>query len=184
MQLFTKYWDQLQRRKQKLPSRVTAIYYDTCAKIDQHNRDWQSTLRLEQKFKTHDWSVCVNTTLFAMNIVDCWKVYSKLTFGVDDNGNLIKDETQKEFYGNLVAEMIDNREDIRITRNCRVNNESPTGNRAIDVRTGLPMSGIGPHLPPTKKRRRVGGVLVHPRFLYQGSCVVCTVGRKKVKSTC
>jgi Transposase IS4 len=160
--------------------RSVAIYYETCARIDQHNRDRQSTLKMERKFHTTDWSSRVNTTIFAMILVDCWKVYSQLTFVVGADGKLVKQETQKEFYGNLAAEMIDNTEDIVATR--RGANATPPGEQAIDRLTGLPMRGIGPHLSPTKRRRVVGGEIV-PTQLYQGHCVVCAKEKKKVKTT-
>jgi hypothetical protein len=58
----------------------------------------------------------VNTTIFAMILIDCWKVYSQLTLFVGADGKIIKEETQKELNGNLAAEMIDNTEDIFATR--------------------------------------------------------------------
>jgi hypothetical protein len=86
---------------------------------------------MERKFHTTDWSSRVNTTIFAMILVDCWKVYSQLTFVVGVDGKLVKQETQKEFFGNLAAEMIDNTEDIVATR--RGANATPPGEQAIDL---------------------------------------------------
>ena len=113
--------------------------------------------------------------------IDCWKLYSQLTFGVGDDGELVKEETQKDFYGNLAAEMIDNRLDRVATRQRNVA-QSLLDQAAIDQRTGMPMSGIGPHLSPTRRKRTIGGVVI-PTQLYQGVCVICSKGRKKVKTT-
>jgi Transposase IS4 len=50
------------------------IYYDTCGRIDQSNRHRQATLKLEHKFKVHDWSDRVNHSILGMAIVDTWLV--------------------------------------------------------------------------------------------------------------
>jgi hypothetical protein len=46
--------------------------------------------------------------IFSMCVVDCWKMYSQLTFKLDESHKLIAGETQNPFYGHLAAEMIDN----------------------------------------------------------------------------
>jgi hypothetical protein len=53
---------------------------------------------------THNWAKQVNITILSMCLVDVWKVWRLLT--VDESGKPI--ETQKEFYGHLAAELIDN----------------------------------------------------------------------------
>jgi Transposase IS4 len=92
------------------------MYYNICAKIDNHNRDRSDTLQLEQKFETNDWSMRVNFSIFAMIVVDTWKVYSKLSFNINEEGKRINKESQKQFYGRLAAELIDNREGAIVTR--------------------------------------------------------------------
>ena len=53
-------------------------YYAVCSKVDQLNRDRQSTLSIERKFKTLDWSMRVNLTILSMCIVDAWRVWSRI----------------------------------------------------------------------------------------------------------
>jgi hypothetical protein len=79
------------------------VYYSTCAVIDQQNRDRQDALMIKRKLKTHDWATRVNLSIFAIILVDCWRVYSKLSFNATN-----KVEVQKDFYAHLAAEMIDN----------------------------------------------------------------------------
>jgi hypothetical protein len=94
------------------------MYYKTCAKIDQHNRDRQATLGIEQKLVTHNWSLRVNLSILSMIVVDTWKVYSQLTYANERQGTA---ESQKEFYAHLAAELIDNRYDNigRLGSRCR-----------------------------------------------------------------
>jgi hypothetical protein len=78
----------------EIPQPVASkVYYLTCAKVDNHNRDWCNTLQLEQKLKTTSWSMRVNMTIFGMIVVDCWKVYAKLHFNADEIGNKIAKNT-------------------------------------------------------------------------------------------
>jgi hypothetical protein len=65
--------------------------------IDQSNCHRQATLKLERKFKTHDWSDRVNHSIFGMSIVDTWLVYSQCT--------QTEEEDQGAFYEYLAAEM-------------------------------------------------------------------------------
>jgi Transposase IS4 len=88
--------------------KAAELYYMVCSKIDQHNRDRQDTLMIERKLQTHDWSTRVNLSLLSIILVDTWRAYSQLTFPVNGYGELQKSESQKEFYGNLAAELIDN----------------------------------------------------------------------------
>jgi hypothetical protein len=80
------------------------IYYDTCGQIDQSNQDQQVTLKLERKFKTHDWIDRVNHSIFGMSIVNTWLVYSQCTQETE--------EDQGAFYEYLAAEMIDDTFDV------------------------------------------------------------------------
>jgi hypothetical protein len=87
--------------------RATQLYYECAAKIDQHNRDCHATLGIERKLVTHNWAKRVNISILFICLVDAWKIWSLLT--VDESGKPI--ETQKEFYGHLAAEFIDNNYD-------------------------------------------------------------------------
>jgi Transposase IS4 len=53
--------------------KATEIYYSTCGKIDQHNRDRQATLGLERQIKTHDWASRVNMSILSMCILTLGK---------------------------------------------------------------------------------------------------------------
>jgi hypothetical protein len=79
------------------------IYYDTCGRINQSNRHRQATLKLEHKFKVHDWSDRVNHSILWMAIVDTWLVYSQCTQTEEDQGS---------FYEHLALEMIENTMDL------------------------------------------------------------------------
>ena len=62
------------------PPKACELYYTTCAAVDQRNRYRQSTLQIETKFQTKDWSKQVNLTIFGMCVVesDNWdQVYTK-----------------------------------------------------------------------------------------------------------
>jgi hypothetical protein len=126
------------------------VYYSCCARVDQHNRDRCDTLGLERKFETNNWSMRVNMTIFGMTLVYSWRVHSRLTFNVDEEGKQIRRETQKQYYGRLSTDLIDNKEDTTTTRE-RVGNVGVASMPAIERTTGRPTSGIGARLTPTNK---------------------------------
>jgi Transposase IS4 len=106
-------WRQMEDDRFAPPEQVTfqivqpyaaELYYSACGKVDQHNCDRQDTLQLERKIGTHSWATRVNHTILAMCVVDSWKVYACLAFGVNQSAT----ETQGDFYGQLAAELIDN----------------------------------------------------------------------------
>eukprot|EP00977_Amphora_coffeiformis_P024561 scaffold16227_cov128-Amphora_coffeaeformis.AAC.1 len=45
---------------------ASKLNYDNCGRIDQHNRVRQANLKVERKFGTNDWSLCVNLSLFSI----------------------------------------------------------------------------------------------------------------------
>jgi Transposase IS4 len=153
--------------------RAAEIYYKVCAKIDQHNRDRQATLGIERKLVTNDWSMRVNLSIFAMIVVDTWRVYSGLTF--DQNNG----ETQKEFYGRLATELIDNKFDFigRSSARAKDNNNNDDDDAfdspVIDRNTGVARSGVDAHITPTKRRQRDvrGNEKTHA---LQGRCKMCS----------
>jgi Transposase IS4 len=155
--------------------KAAEVYYAVCSKIDQHNRDRQDTLMIERKLQTHDWSMRLNLSLLAIIFVDSWRVYSQITFPVNNAGELQKIESQKEFYGNLAAELIDNSFDRIGMRNRCLDFEHTTheADSVIDKRNGLPRFGTAAHLTPTKrKRKRKDGS--NTNYSFQGRCRVCS----------
>lgn len=156
------------------------LYYESCAKIDQHNRDRQATLGIERKFKTHDWSKRVNLTILSMCIVDSWKVWSSITKSTDGNPK----ETQKDFYGHLAAELIDNKYD-GVQRRVIAAGEGTESGELVDVRnprTGEIRRGLDIHLTPTKRKRITNGV--ETKHAYQGRCNVCQKKTMLICSCC
>jgi hypothetical protein len=155
--------------------RASETYYSVCGKIDQHNRDHQDTLQIERK-------------LLPMCSVDSFRVYSRMT--VDQEGNPY--ETQKEFYGYLAAELIDNTFDVVLARSR--NSPSSTSLSYPDEKqgisaavmcsvTGAARCGLDIHLTPTKRKRknREG---VETSFSFQGRCRVCGLKTKYECSAC
>jgi hypothetical protein len=105
---------------------------------------------LEQKVKTHDWAKRVNMSRFAMIVVNTYLFYSQSTECK---------ETQKDFYDELVEDLIDNNFDgaadggRRSRDNTRVVDRNPTLSRT----PGAPRSGVDAHLRPTKRKRMSRG---------------------------
>ena len=112
-------------------------------------------------------------SILAIIFVDTWGVYRRLTFGDDEDGS--KEKTQKEFYENLAAELIDNTYDRvggATRRSGSTSSPSAIDPAVIDIGTGMPRCGESTHLTPTKrKRRHKDGTLTKNR--YQGRCRVC-----------
>ncbi len=161
--------------------KAAELYYKVCGKIDQHNRDRQDTLGIERKIRTNDWSMRVNLSILGMIIVDTWKAYSQLTFGT---GHDEHEETQKEFYGHLSAELIDNTYDCIGRRRSRSPDQvtTPTG-AAVCHLTGNSRVGEGPHLTPTRRKRKdKDGNETNQKF--QGHCRVCKQKTTYVCSVC
>jgi Transposase IS4 len=153
--------------------RAAEVYYSCCGKIDQHNRDRQATLGIEKKLKTLDWSLRVNLSLLGIIVVDTWRIW-QLFSSPETSGESV--ETQKAFYGQLAAELIDNNYD-RIGGAAR-NRTTPTSmeNDEDEPRYQTPRSGVDAHLTPTKMRiNDKNNKGTHSR---QGRCRVC-----KLKTT-
>lgn len=173
-------WRQLQPvETQELPERVeltidqpeaAEVYYDTCGKIDLHNRRRHDTLRLERKLEVKDWSKRVNLTILGMIIVDSFLLYSQL---------IDKHEPEHQFYTFLAEELIDNTYDSMARRSSRQSNASEEGTPTSATRaiapSGRPRAGINIHLTPTKRRRK------ETKYLLQGRCTICA---KKTTHTC
>jgi Transposase IS4 len=89
--------------------RAAETYYQGCGRIDQHNQTRQDTLQLERKIQTNNWDRRVNTTLFAMVVVDAFLLAKGCT-------GSIKLGNTSFFIEQLAQELIDNEYDKRSTR--------------------------------------------------------------------
>ena len=113
----------------------------------------------------------VNLLIFAIIVVDCWCIKHGV---LQDRCN----ESEYDFYARLADEMIDNNLDQGYgTRNTSNSNASPTSTIVEPI--GNLSSGVGIHLTPTKKRRKMKGEIT--KFLQQDWCKECN--QKKYKST-
>ena len=160
-------WRQVDQTPDASPERVnlivpqpeaSEIYYDTCGKIDQHNRHRQKTLQIERKLKTTNWAIRVNMTILGMIIVDTWLIWKGIC-GLTD-----ADEDQKDFYTKLSEELIDN--DVgRARKSAGVSSPS----NLSEVK-----SGVSTHLTPTKRSRKD-----KPTQKYNNWCRVCRAYKTK-----
>lgn len=139
---------------------VVETYYSTCAAVDRHNRCRQDELRLEHKLQTQDWSTRVNLTLLGFCVVDAWLLYAGAHGPV---GRL----EQSEFYVDLATQLIDNTYDAVGLRPRRVWEQQSVGQPPL-----VPVTGTGPHLTPTNKRKKK-----ERNFCVQRDCSVCHVHR-------
>jgi hypothetical protein len=146
--------------------KAAELYYDVCSKIDRHNRRRCDGLCLERKIETHNWSKRVNFSIFGMIVVDSFLVYSQL----------VKAETENDFYVSLAEELIDNTYDSVARRRPAEVMFSP---EAIG-RDGRPRSGTSAaHLTPTKKRKKS-----NPKQHQQSKCRVCKSKTRDMCSQC
>lgn len=140
---------------------VAELYYDTCGAVDQHNRHRQSTLNLEKKLQTKDWSRRVNMSIFGIIVVDSWLMYNGCIGG--------HAMTQKEFYKTLATELIDNDFGVGV-RSRRSSADSSSDGSSVGT------AGRGLHLTPTKKKVP-GGTNGRTTFSQQ-RCRIC--GKKTI----
>jgi len=152
----------------KLPQ-VAQAYYECCAQIDRHNRCRQNDLQLEHKLQTHDWSMRVNLSLLGMCVVDSWLLYCGARGA---NAAL----TQRQFYEDLAAQLIDNTFDTIGVR-ARA---TPSSAQVEEVGSSLRYS-VGIHLTPTGKRRS-GASVGDGDHRAQRNCRVCK--RHKSSQVC
>lgn len=153
---------------------VCELYYNACAQVDRHNRCRQDDVQLERKIQTQDWNFRVNSSILAMIFVDSWFVWKG---ALADRCKT----SQAELYMRLAEELIDNDCDSLPARRRRAPEVDPTQSGAYDA--GVPRSGVGAHLTPTRKRRRSreGTVTAHRQ---QARCVVCGGKTTHVCSLC
>jgi hypothetical protein len=102
----------------------------------------------------NDWSKQVNLSIFLMIVVDTWKVYSQFSYNPQKQST----ETQKEFYGWLVAELIDNQVN-QVGEAWKTQNKAMNKgyNFAMDHTTRTGCSGIDAHITPTKRNKKSAG---------------------------
>lgn len=139
---------------------IAETYYEAASQIDRHNRCRQHDLNLEKKFQVREWSIRVNTSLLAVCIVDAWLLYK----GSQGSRDIM---TPNQFYGKLAEQLIDN--DYAVTG---------TRSRNVDVpATKVTASGIGPHLTPTTRKRKLQNG-TPTNFAMQGRCKMCKNGAR------
>ena len=113
--------------------KAAEMYYNTCGKIDHHNRWRHDTLRLERNVETNNWSKQVNQSILGMIVVDKFLCYNQLV-----------DESEKEgdFYLRLAEELIDNKYDsIQLfPRNGTIEELLVVGKQIARLFTSLPLS--------------------------------------------
>ena len=85
--------------------KCSEIYYDVCAAIDEHNRYWQDTLRIEHKIETKSWYKRGTISLFGIYVVDTWLMYKGAT--TDDSVHPDPELNQQDFYCTLAEELIE-----------------------------------------------------------------------------
>ena len=140
--------------------KAAEMYYNTCVKIDHHNKRRHDTLRLEIKVNTNDWSKRVNQIILGIILVDTFLCYNQL---VDDS------EKEVDFYLRLAEELIDNKY-YSIQLHPRNGTAEQTPSLDAIGKDGRPRSGIFIHLNP-KNRKRKGSITA----LHQGRCKICKV---------
>jgi hypothetical protein len=146
-------------------------YYNSCAKIDQHNKCRQAELMLERKVKTKEWWRRVSHSLVAMCCVDSYLLMVGCR-GTRDNGF----STARHFFDKLAELLIDNTFEARNLRR--------RADRALAAANALAITTdemLETHLQtiaptPTKKRKKN-----NPNRMAQGLCMVC---RKSATSVC
>ena len=146
------------------------LYYNSCGKVDQHNRGRQADLMLERKLGTHDWDTRANHSIFGMVVVDAFK----LALGCQGN----KCMKIRDFLEVLAAQLIDNTFDTidlrPRTRRSGTDSQSSVGgtsrSRDDDYSNG---AGVPKRLhltapTPTKRYKKN-----KPKHRAQGRCMVC-----------
>jgi len=154
--------------KFKLPQ-VAQAYLECCAQIDRHNRCRQNDLQLEHKLPTHVWSMRVSVSLSGMCVVDSWLLYS----GARGETAAL---TQRQFYEDLAAHLIDNTFDTVGVRARATPSSAPV------EEVGAPLRyGVGIHVTPRGKRRS-GASVGAGDHRDQCNCRVCK--RHKSSQVC
>jgi Transposase IS4 len=141
--------------------KAAETYYSACGRIDQHNRTRQDTLQLERKMQTNNWDKRVNTTLFAMIVVDSYLLAKGCSGSVKLTNSVY-------FIEQLAQELIDNDYDKRMTR-------SGGKKRSREVVALAPLINTSLYLtnPTPTKRRRKNAKTGKLTCCKQGRCCFC-----------
>jgi Transposase IS4 len=139
--------------------KAAELYYKAAGKIDQHNRTRQDTLQLERKLQTNNWDKRVNTTLFAMIVVDAFLLCKGCT-------GSIALQNPSYYIEQLAEELIDNDYDKMCTRNKKRSREVEPPAPAIN--TALYLTN-----PTPTKRLRVNKKTGKLTICKQGRCCSC-----------
>jgi Transposase IS4 len=143
--------------------KAAELYYSSCTRIDQHNRCPQDDLQLERKYVMTSWSMRVNMTLLGIIIVDSWLLCPGARGA---NAGL-----QSDLYEELATDLVFNNYDsVGLRRRA---SESLEGDTACH-----PTAGIGCHLTPTRKFKRLK-TGQGTSYRVQRDCKVC----KQIRST-
>ena len=145
--------------------KAAETFYKGAAKIDQHNRHRQDTLRLERKLETNEWHKRVATTIFGMIVIDSYL----LCKGCTKIGDL---HEPSFFIEKLGEQLIDNDYD---RTNLRTRSSNKRRSREVTM-AALPLeidtSQYLTNTTPTKQRKKnpKTGALT---MCKQGRCIVC-----------
>jgi hypothetical protein len=150
------------------------MYYNSCAKIDQHNKYRQAELMLERKIKTREWWRRVSHSLFAMCVVDSYLLMVGCR-GTKNTGF----KTARHYFDKLAEELIDNTFETRNLRRREARARAAENPLGIDRDEVLEthLQTIAP--TPTKKRKKN-----HCNRMAQGLCMVCRMSATHVCREC
>ena len=152
-------------------------YYLSCAMVDRHNRSRQQMLDIEKKFGTQKWDMRVNLSILSIIIVDSWCVVKGILGDMYSN-------TEDTFYTKLAEEMIGNTLDQAQRTRARTSpiRDASGPPSTLHTSDGRVSSGVGVHLTPTKKRRKIHGKMTN--YMQQDWCSDCIgVEETKYKTT-
>jgi hypothetical protein len=142
---------------------VVQVYYNSCSKIDKHNRHRQNSLNIEKKVQTMEWSNSrANHSIFGMTVVDSYDL------AVGCQGKLRHLGGFWFFLEGLITDLINNDYDRRVLRKRNV---ATVAKEASLAGVGVSVLDTSHHLtaPTPTKRRKCN----RPEHRLQGACMVC-----------
>jgi hypothetical protein len=145
--------------------KVSALYYTSAAKTDQHNRTRQDDLATGRKLVTQDWSKRVNLSVLSMIIVDTYLAHKHCT-GSEESPNL--------FFHKLAEEMINYEHTTRRQKSMLKDMEEEVAQARLVGRSMRQTPTKRMHPVPTSSRKVSSGQK------HQAKCVRC----KNTCSTC
>ena len=139
------------------------IYYSGCSCIDRHNRSRQAGLMIEKKFKVQTFDKRINTSLFAVMVVDAHRLFAGIGKPIG-----IK---ERVFFERLSLLLIDNEHDgrnLRGRKKMSTDAELLLQEQQLNLTTSIPSCRQLIDVTPTKRHKKG-----HPKHLLQGRCRVC-----------